>query len=367
MIDVARGAAASDVQRIADVASHADDRAHEVIFTPGVSGVQKRVVPLGNDTATTLARFLVVPGTAAGTVQVMPARFIAGTAPYTIAAALSSLAAVQSPAFANNPGGTRTDQVYASITITPTTGIRKRKDPTSAIVGSAPATIYETPVLSIGIAQGTSGGAAGTVPADSATVYNFPLAAVTLPGAYVNTTPIGQTMIAQNYERGWIPPQRIGSMQPMTVFGSSQTYKPSSTNLANNSRWGALLTYFGGWSYELGMSATILDTSIDWTKRFIWGWAAYVGPEPVDAIAANRHVANSTSTGLPWDIIPPTYFVNTGSSQSFWINTPGSSQSWTLGVNASGQIVITNVSGAPPVSSRDQYVIFLFCTDRFVF
>jgi hypothetical protein len=371
LITVGEGAAVSDIQRISDAAAYADDRAHEVIFTPNTSGVQKRVVPLTSDSLTSSARFMVVPGTAAGTVQVLPARFIAGTAPYTIAAAMSSLTAVQSPTFANNPGGTRTDQVYATVSLTSTTATRKSKDLTSAVVGSSPVVVEQHPTLTVSIAQGTSGGAAGTVPADSANVYNFPLASVTLPSTYVNTTPITQAIIAQTYERGWMSPQRVQAMRPMSIFSGSDPHKPT-TPLGGNSRWGAISVFYGGWTHTTASQAAVtLDASIDWSRRFIWGHALYVGSPPeytgtFFATTPNQADGAYTQTQIPIFIGTKTLGVQvfkTGATTATPANTPV----WKLVIAADGSMTVVQNDSLAPIAGTGDYAIILFCTDQFVF
>lgn len=373
-ISVAEGAAASDMQRISDAAARADDRAHEVIFTPGISGTQKRVVPLANDTSTSLARLLVVPGTAAGTVQVMPARFIAGVAPYTIAAAISSLAAVQSPVLASNPGAIRTDLVYARLAVTPTTATRKFKDQTSGVVGTAPTTVYETPVLTVNIAQGNAlDGAPGALPADTTGVYNFPLANVTLPGAYVNTSPITQTMIAQQYERGWIPPQRVQTMRPMSIFNSASPYKSGPTQLADVSRWGSISVFYGGWKHTTASQpAVVLDSSIDWRRRLIWGQAIYYGGTAPDAMAASMTVGiqiagTDFSTAMVANAVPMCIFGPSGGGGEVFYASPANG--WTLSVNASGVLSVTIAATSGPYNpaTGDFYGIVLFVSDQFVF
>lgn len=379
LITVGEGAAASDIQRISDAAAYADDRAHEVIFTPNASGVQKRVVPLSNDTNTTLARLLVVPGTAAGTVRVMPARFIAGVAPYTIAAAFSSFAAVQSPAFANNPGAARTDLVYATLGFTTTTATRRSKLPSSGVTGSSPVAVEQHPALTVAIAQGNNlDGSPGVLPADTASTYNFPLALVALPGAYVNTTPITQPLIAQNYERSWIPPQRVGSMQPMSIFGSTQTNKSTTTQLASNSRWGGLCTFYGEWNHSIAgqSTVTVLDSTIDWSRRLIWGWAIFYGDsQPQKPGGVLGYVTNQiTSDSRVRGIIPPFFNSGVGGTPQTFILDAGAvaaDVTWALTVDPTTHALnVAQIGSTAPMHGAggpNYYGIVLFCSDQFVF
>jgi hypothetical protein len=170
-------------------------------------------------------------------------------------------------------GSTRRDLAYLTLTRTSTTASRKFKDPTTGEVSTQTLPWYSDVSVTINIAQGTAGGAAATLPADTATAWNLPLCWIDLPAAaYALGGALDQDWITQCWERAWFEPvartyekYTVGAfdatIQHATTLDVS-TRNPANLKIAVPVK---LLDTAPTGSY----AGAVLDTRHDWRGRMV--------------------------------------------------------------------------------------------------
>jgi hypothetical protein len=280
----------NEVQRMANVAAAGDDRALEIMATPG--STQKKIHPLSEETPTLNPRLLIVghdtdAGVPNGSVRLRPAHFVAGVAngPYDIGLGAKQKVNLDSPQFAANTGGAaRTDLLYATISYSAiTTVTKKQKPPSGGVPLAQPLPVAADTVVTLGIVAGVpAANPQASLPADPAVdpvyggTYNFALAAVAIPAGYVAGAPINQASIAPLWNGGWIQPQRIQAVKPVSFYSGSAAEKPISA-FPNGFRSGSARGYFFHLRMFANTSGLLLDNSLDWRRRIVWGNICYLG------------------------------------------------------------------------------------------
>lgn len=229
----------------------ADDRAFAALFADASNS--KRVWPLA-DTDYDGAN-LVVTGSTIGTLSLLPCTLIAGNSTNPRAVELSATleSALQSDLVAaNSSGSTRVDLIYATIQRTsPSTlasaptgtayagknGVDLRsypsaiasrtvKSPTSGSVTTQTITVVQIPTITLNILQGTPGGGAPSLPADTAPtgavtdgIYNFSLATLSVANGYTSGGSINQSDITPTWTKATIPELKALEAGTRTVSG----------------------------------------------------------------------------------------------------------------------------------------------------
>jgi hypothetical protein len=280
----------NEVQRIANVAAAGDDRALEILATPG--STQKKIMPLLEETATLNPRLLVVghdtdAGAPNGSVRLRPAHFVAGVAngPYDVGLGAKQKANLDSPQFAANSAGVpRTDLLYATISYGATTTVTKRqKPPTGGAPLAQPLIVAADPAVTLSIIPGVAASnPLVSLPADPAVdaifggTYNFALAAVSIPAGYVAGSPINQASITPLWNGGWIPPHRVRGLRVPNWGGANPPERPSSQM---SERFSSYIEFIIPWKLlpNTPQSGVVVDTSIDWRHRMVWGYGAWTG------------------------------------------------------------------------------------------
>ncbi len=382
VINVGASARASDVQAIADVAAMADDRALEIVATPG--NVAKRIIPLfeeGSTAAASHPRVLVVGNDLDATVPVakvgiMPAHFIAGiingplSQANSIGLAAKMVAEAYSPAFGNNSSGsTRTDLLYASISYGTLTTTSVRQKPTA---GSAPQstvlTVQQDMLVTLGIIAGVSAAnPLASLPADSGSgksaVYNFGLAAVSIANGFAGGA-INQASITPLWDAGWIQPHRVRGFRPASIFGVTALNEHA--GYAWNNRFGSDVRYWALFkslpTTGTGVAAVSVDNHIDWRGRFICGFLAYLGS---GSQAAAPETASAIALGSP----SMQWFagMRADGAAAGTLVTPaaysGAAQV-AIDIDASGVLCFHKVAAPVDGTNGDLLALVLFATDR---
>lgn len=370
---------ASDQQALADYAATADDRALEVVLEAGPAGVAfKRVVPLIDDGSS--RRLLTgqdVSGVGAGKVRLYPAYFQANAFAHQILLSAKSVANIDSPTIANNSSGSaRTDLIYAQLSYGDSTQEAVRLKP---LDGGSPVSATLTteirPKVTVNVVAGVAAGnPLASLPADAGTdrksaVINFPLGTVTVPNGYSGGN-ITQSMIVELWPGGFIATNRIRGMQPMSIYSGAANEKVTS---AVGSRWGSDQRFFAHFlnlpsTTSIGSASTspVLDNTIDWRYRLVWGVCGYLGS------ATRAPLEGKTGGGFT----TPTY----GSFASSMFTSDGTSlgavaMTFSYGSGA-GNIQVFVYSdgslrfcrGAGPVDGTNGDLLFvqLFATDQFL-
>lgn len=360
-----------EMQRVADAAAYADDRTQEAIFTPGVTGTQKRIVLLSNDTADQ-ANALVQWSDASASWQVMPCRYIVGTAPYTIDASATSTTPMLFT-LADNPGSPRTDLVYATLSLATTNTTRRVKDATSSAVTAQSVDVEEHWNITVNVAQGISGGAAGVLPADTATTYNFALATFPLASGYVHTMAGLQGLtsgISHVYERAWITPNRIRTMRPASIYSSTDAHKSAMTFPSGS--FGTVQTIFFGFVFDstfpVGSGTWIvLDNSTNYIARYILGGAimraadAGLYPPPRHFSTSASGAGGGTSASIRAAITP-----GYGNQDILAVTFPNG-VAFTFKTGLNGELCVYASAYSAPLSSdgKDNYWGHITITDQF--
>lgn len=303
-----QGLATPDLQRIADAAGAADDRVHEVLLTPG--SVLKRILPLSEETPTLNPRLLAIPSTNAlsppgtnGAVRVLPCQLVAGSSAQVIALAANLQSSLDTAAITSNSSGViRYDLIYATVNrAVTTTGTRKIKSATDGTLSSQTVNLADAASVTLGVNIGFLTGATAptqaqinsALPADTSPSsstfgsFSFPIAYVTVANGYSSGTTLfqdssgGSTYLTQCWPGAFVPGARVRGLKPASVFYGAANEKFSGTVLTkgvqNGERWGSATTpmFF---MFRLltstptaAASAVVIDSSIDWRNRFIWG------------------------------------------------------------------------------------------------
>lgn len=323
--------ATPELQRPNDVGAAADDRVLEILATPG--SAQKKVIPLIEESLTVNPRLLVLPGVTGGTVKLQPCQLVAGDATNTQAVDLSAnlQSALQSALVgANSSGSTRIDLLYATISRSVPAAIgsppagteyagiglasagtgaqqaRTIKDVASGNVTTQTINIYDVPTVTLTILAGTPGsGVPPSLPADSASAFNFSLAALTIASGYTSGAAITQSLITATWNGGWIHPQRVHGLRPMSIFLTAVNERILDSL---SERWGGYKRYLGYFKMLSTTSATnssgvIIDNSIDWRRRLIRASVAVVGDGSTTLANIVAYGSPSVGQEFPWNFV----------------------------------------------------------------
>lgn len=367
-----QGLATPDLQRPCDVAGSADDRVLDVLATPNL--VQKGLVPLGSAAN---PRLLAIPSTNAlspagvnGAVRLMPCELVAGSPSdvQTVALAANLKSPLDTPAIASNTSGsTRYDLVYATVNrAVSVTGTRKIKSATDGSLSSQSINLADAAAVALSVNQGFLTGATpptnaqilAATPADTAPSsstfgsFNFPVGYVTVANGYASGTTLfqdssgGSTYITQCWQGAYVHHQRVRGPRPASIYYGSANERASTSVLANGfqggERWGGGLAQFFAHFKVLPTTGTtvgtgfVVDNTIDWRHRFVWGFYAYLGSATVLPVEGN---ANPLAAGTQ-GVVNTNQAYNQGVLQPFW--TGGGSTSGSV----AGQMVLGYTDGA---------------------
>lgn len=415
-----QGLATPDLQRVADGVGAADDRVHEVLFTPGA--VSKKIVPLQEETATVNPRLLatqssisLTPTGVNGAVRVMPCQLIAGspTSAQAIALAANLQAPLDTPAITSNSSGSiRYDLVYATVTRSVTvTGTRKIKSATDGTLSSQTVNLADAASVTLGVNVGFLTGATApttaqinaALPADTSPSsstfgsFSFPIGYVTVANGYSSGTLIGQdssggsTYITQCWPGGFVQGQRVRAMKPASLFYGAANEKFSGTVLAkgvqNAERFGSMSTPIFFLMKLLTStptaagSAVVIDNTIDWRNRFVWGVYSYtnlsgnITLESTVITPASATLMSGGVTGSTANIVYNTGDINpfwTGSgsnagpaAQAYYSDTAGSTaHSFGLVFKTDGTLAVIRVGSPVDGTNGDLIAMVLYCTDQ---
>lgn len=311
-----QGLSTPDLQRGEDLVGAVDDRVYEVMFTPGP--VQKRIIPLSEESSTVNPHLLAVPSAVGltpagvnGAVRLMPSELIAGSpsSVQQISLSASLYAPLDTAAItSNSSGGNRYDLIYATVNrAVSTTGTRKIKSATDGTLSSQTVNLADAPAVTLGVNVGFLTGAtpptaaqiAAATPADTAPSsstfgsFNFPIAYVTVANGYTSGTVLfqdssgGTTFITQCWNGGFVKGTRVRQARVGGVFYGTANEKFSTSVLTKGTRyaerWGStsgsvflmfkLLTS----TPTIASSSILIDDTIDWRQRLVWGWYGYLG------------------------------------------------------------------------------------------
>lgn len=366
-----------DFQRVGDGAAAADDRAYEVLLTP--RSLQKRVLPLQQETASVFPRILVVPSGTSGKLSVAPALFVAGSPSNALGVALA--AAVKSAMdsgllAANSSGSTRYDLLYATVQRTvDLTASRVIKSTSDGSEGSQTVNVQDSPTVTLGIIQNVaSDNPTASLPADSNGglngeafgSYNFALAMIAVPNGYALNGAASAAWITQLWNGGFVPSGRVHGMKAMSIYTSALNEKPLGS-LPTLERWGSDQRFFGhlrlfNTTPTLPISnALVLDNSIDWRQRVIFIFASLLftgSPVQLDTLGFGPN-------GSSGDKFSAT-FTGTGGS-GFSAITYNTSTNLYLTVDAStGALKFYRSGSVLDSTNGDAIALFVIATDQFV-
>jgi hypothetical protein len=381
VLNVGASSRASDVQAIADYAAMADDRALEIVFTPGAA--QKVIVPLSEESATINPSLLAVGkdtdgSLANGKVRVRPAHFIAGVSGDANSIQLAGKldANLDSATFGNNSSGsTRYDLLYATISYGLTTTATVRQKPTS---GSAPQSVTLTIEAEMQVVLGIAANAGSvtplaSLPADSgsgkASVFNFPVALVAIANGFSGGA-INQSSIAPLWLRGGVKHSKLRNAWPISLFTAGIADTPTTQ----------FTERFNGFHKTYGVvkhkttTAIVGDSTIDWRKRIIR--VSMVRPDPEtgaypEPTALTLYGANAALSGdSGW------YYTGNGGSGSpptgAWnftpLNNAGSVGSWQWQIwadSTTGNLKFRCATAPTDGTNGDNWFIIIEYSDRF--
>ncbi len=400
-----QGLASPDLQRPADAAGAADDRAHEVLITPGT--VAKKVIPLLEETATAQPRLLAIPSnsslTPAGTtggVRLMACELVAGSATsgQQINLAGTLYAPLDTAAIATNTSGsTRYDLVYAVLNRSVSVASnRKIKSATDGSLSSQTVNLADAPAITLAVNAGFLTGATpptiaqinSALPGDTAPssstfgTFNFPIAYVTVANGYTSGTLLSQdsggtSYINQAWSGGFVQPERIKSFRPGSIYYGSATERISTSTLAkgvqNAERWGAEHKVYANLKLLTTTATTVgtgvvVDNTIDWRNRILYGFYSrlgsgnYVIENNASAFPANPYSAAGSNPQLVYGsgVIAPMW-TGTGNSAQTLLYSDGSNfVSFGLGVKSTGELVFLKIS-TPIDATNGDLLTFIVC------
>ena len=387
MFNVGAATRASDGQKVSDVAAAADDRATEILCTPGSN--LKTIKPLSEESATVNPGLLVVghdtdSGASNAKVRVRPAHFQAGSDAYTIALSAKQTTALTSPAIASNSSGsTRTDLVYAQVSYgTLTTETVRQKAPTGGAPISVLMTTQKDMLVTIAVvADVAAGDPLASLPADDTVngVYNFGLAALAIYDGFSNNM-ILQSMITPLWSRGFVASPRVHGVRPASFYTGAASERPGGAlenTVAGAERWGGTRQFFAHLKM-LGATALTLDDSIDWRNRFVWGFYSYLAAGtvlPIESTTAPQFQSPGGISGSAvynGGVIQPIWTGSgddTSASQMLLRYTNGTTYTAAcLRVKTDGTLNVGWNFGATPIdgTNGDTLVVVVYATDQLV-
>lgn len=376
---------ADDFNGAAGAAAAADDRALEILCTPG--STQKKIEPLGEETASFNPRLLVVGkdtdgAIANGVVRLRPCYLAAGVSgdPNTIGLAAKRGTNLDSAVFGNNSSGsTRFDLLYATISYGTLLQESVRQKPLS---GGAPVSTLLTTeadmLVTLSIVPGVaSGNPLASLPVDAVdgSSYNFGLAMVSIANGFSGGA-VNQSTITPLWSGGWIQNHRIQQLRPApTFYGGAATERPAGAMLSD--RWGAQLSYFAHLKLVTAtptsaVGAPVLDSTIDWRKRIIWGYFFYLGSAgtvyPLETAAISNVILSPTSqAGANWGHLAAQY---TGATPAVGAATTQYGASANNNINllvsdATGNLIVYRGSTLIDGTNGDALALMIYATDQF--
>jgi len=395
------GVVDADLARIALAAATADDRAFEVVATPGhptpgaAPTTVYRVIPLVDETrspgasgmTSALQGFVKSPrmlcveasafGGTAGRVRVLPCAIQVFGAPAgeTGMSCLMSVlvsAPLDTASFASvSIGGLtgRTDTVYAILSwATPAGGVRQRrvKSTTTGAVSTSGVSVYALPTVTLGIAQGVAGSSTpGAVPAAAAGAWHVKLAEVVLPPTYTS----GGTLMdlaagTFNYVRqAWVR-GGAGAAQVRGVRAGNMSFTSGAdAGLGRDaSRATSIVTVRCTFRHTATAAEIVLDDKLDWRRREVRvsllrapddGSGAYPPSETADSGA-------SLAQDSGWRVAATDGVPSAGTGQ-FWTSTGTAVKFYARG--GDGALVAT-IAGAPLDAPGDHYTVVAEAMDQ---
>lgn len=406
-----QGLATPDLQRPANDAGAADDRVYEVLVTPGA--VQKKILPLSEESATVNPRLLAIPSAVGltpagvnGAIRLMPCALVAGSAASTQQISLEATlyAPLDTAAIgSNSSGSTRYDLVYATINrAVTTTGTRKIKSATDGTLSSQTVNLADNAATTLSVNAGfLTGGTPPTqaqinaaLPADTAPSsstfgsFNFPIAYVSVFNGYASGAVIGSnptfSALTQCWPGGAIAQNRVRGARPMSIYYGAAAEKVSSVlsnNVALAERWsGNGNQFFSHFKILSTTGATInagvvLDNSIDWRNRIVYGFWAFLTSAvsmPLEGSAATGNITPSTATGtnpqpvLDSHVLPISWTGPGINAPAFSLqySNSGSPVTISLGVTTAGVLMAARSTGAPANVGGDVIVLVLYASDQ---
>lgn len=390
MIVAGLGATDEDFQRIADEAAEGEDRLLRIL---AAAGGTKRVIPLNDwlkyrndnpalvtDRGLTGAGSVAVTDSSAwsvtnGRLAVEPAAYLvnsSATSPVTgdaLIVAVKTSRTMVGP-FSSTVGG-RTDVVYATVTeATSVTADRRYKDPTTGERSTQSLAVARATSVTFNVAQGPEGVPAtpGTVPADSGTSWNIPLAYITLQAGYtsgdqITTFGVGPAThkARQVWTRGGLSPQMVKTARP-----GRSTYTAGASASAD-------LPFHRMGSYEVVVATfkhtgnplnVILDDGRDYRNNLVRLSISRVRAQSWGTVypAPSRVKEGGLDTGggelTPWmnagwdDVFGPFYTATKTPAFEFYVDA------------ATGALRV-EVAAAPINGSGDEYVVVVEALESF--
>jgi len=255
------------------------------------------------------------------------------------------------------------------------TGSRKIKSVVDSSVSAQTVNLADAPNVTLQIIQGVSGTTPlASLPADTATAYNFGLAMVTVTNGYTSGSAIsagvsagGTTFISQLWSGGFIQPSRYRSLR----MGSLVNKAPGTTGkptMPLSDRWCA--------SYRLVCPVKItgtnqvvtLDDSINWSSRMLGIRAFRAGALTNTAVVGLEYPASYPNgiNGVSFYI--PTWFA-VGAATVSDLVAQGGNGYWTFSLGAASSLVATygTQALASGTGVSDQWWFDIDYTDRMIF
>lgn len=427
-----QGLATPDLQRGSDLVGNVDDRVHETNLFPGV--IPKRVIPLleefggfttpptgaWSNTGANPNSFVgqlpfAQPSTSTlspvgtnGAVRVAPATYVVGSiagnenATRQISLAATAYTFLDSALITSNVSGSiRYDLIYATVNRAVTvSATRKIKSATDGSLSSPSVNLADSPQVTLGTVVGFLTGATAptlaqiyaALPADTAPSsstfgsFNFPVAYVTVANGYTSGTTLafdsssGSTYINQTVPLAWT--RNVRGVRPMSIYYGAANELATNANLSRGvpgaERWGNIRTFFSHFklltSTATSPPGTTIDTTIDWRRRFVWGFWSWLGSPatsflPIEGLSAGVNGTVPTVSGasvLSSGVVNPWYTggsTNTSTGAMLYSTT---SSGMTLTVNGStGALSVSR--GSVVNASGDLMCVVLYATDQFFF
>lgn len=366
-----------ELQRSASIGAQADDAALAALLTPG--SAQKRIVPLSEETASVNPRLLAIPSPTTGAVRVQPALFVAGgvALPNNIAASCRQETALDTALIASNGGATRYDLVYATLRFaTSVTGSRKVKDVGTGVVSTKTPPLEVAPQVTMTVLPNVGNVTPlATMPADSTDstlsayqpygVYNFPIALITVANGYTAGSAIAQSTIAPLWVGGWVQPHRVRGLRVMSINAGAAAEKAS---VSLTDRLGALQQFMTPFKFLPSTSTSpsggpVLDASIDWRRRIIWGTCAWLNSATQAPLEGN--VTMLPTQGSGYGVIQPMYTGDGGSFGALVYNSGATTVGLTIDAS-SGNLRLYRTGNPSDNTNGDLMLLTLSASDRLV-
>jgi len=399
-----------ELQRNCDIAAYADDRALEVLLTPGQ--VLKKVMPILEETASVNPRLLLIPSASNGKVTCQPAYFLASSSlatAITYAAKLDASDDIPANIASNSSGQNRYDLIYATVnrqvaatiasppggaaytgigqasTGTSSTQSRKIKSVVDGSISTQSVNLYDVPQVQLAVNQGFLTGATppttaqinAALPADTATSFNFALAYITVANGYTSGTAIAQSAITPAWNGGWLQQHRMHGLRPMSFYSGAISEKTAGS--LPSERWGSYVSYFGHFKLLTTTAdqstgpGSLLDNSIDWRHRFVVVTLAFLGN--ATTLGAVESITTPIHLDAPGSATPALqtkgFFTGTGPgalpTDLYFFDYISGGNGLALNFHTDGTLrVCKRGTGPTNGASGDLIMVSIFGTDQFV-